>query len=331
MTIDTSIRASHFGTGSRKKTFIVVHYTANTGDNATAKGNAIYFSKPSVDVSAHFVVDEGDTVYNVVPENCIAYAVGGSKYPNNGGKYYGVCTNDNSISIEMVSHTDASGSYFIPEKTVDNTLALVKDLQARHGIPDDHVIRHYDVNGKPCPMCWTNEYGYSGERKWDDFLMRLSGQPTPQPTPQPSFHPDVYYKACCEGYGWLPEVRNTEDFAGIQGKAIRGIMVKVSQGAVRYRVHIKGGKWLPYVTGYSVSDSNNGFAGVTMLNKDIDAVEIYYFTPQGKPFKRAEYRVSAIGCGYYPPQYDNETGHGQDGYAGVIGKSIDRLSVSLVD
>lgn len=332
MTIDSSIRASHYTATTHKKEWGVIHYTANTGDSATARGNAKYFANPNTESSAHFIVDEGDIVYNVVPEDMTAWAVGGSKWQNNGGKYYGECTNDNSISIEMVSHTDSSGAYFIPEKTIENTLALVKELQARHGIDDNHIIRHYDVNGKPCPMCWTNEYGYHGEPKWNDFLLRLSGQPqpTPTPTPTPTFDPHVYYRVCAEGRGWLPEVKDTNDYAGIRGRAIRGIMVKVSEGSVRYRVHIKNKSWLPYVTGYSISDENNGFAGVTHLDKDIDAVEIYYFTPQGEPYKKAKYQVSPVNGNYYAAQYDNETGKGQDGYAGVIGKAIDRLLVSIV-
>ena len=42
---------------------------------------------------------------------------------------------------------------------------------------------------------------------------------------------------------------------------------------IHYRVHIKGGSWLSYVTGYSTSDSNNGYAGV--LGKEIDAIQVY--------------------------------------------------------
>ena len=179
-------------------------------------------------------------------------------------------------------------------------------------------------------MCWTNEYGYNGEPLWDNFLLRLSGQPQPTPTPEPTFEPHVYYKVCADGRGWLPEVKDTNDFAGIRGRAIRGVMVKVSAGAVRYRVHIKNKGWLPYVAGYNVSDNNNGFAGRTNLDMDVDAVEIYYFTPQGKPYKKACYQVSPINGNYYPVQYDNETTNGQDGYAGKIGKSIDRLLISLV-
>ncbi len=42
---------------------------------------------------------------------------------------------------------------------------------------------------------------------------------------------------------------------------------------------------------------------------------------------KAQYRVAPLGGNYYPWQYDNETGGGQDGYAGMIGKAIDRFQL----
>ena len=71
MEIDSSIRAKWHG-GKRKLsdiTAIVMHYTANTGQMATAKGNARYFEGGSEGrkASAHYVVDEGETAYECVP------------------------------------------------------------------------------------------------------------------------------------------------------------------------------------------------------------------------------------------------------------------------
>ena len=174
--IDYSIRAKYYTAVKYEKKFIVLHYTANSGTTATAKGNANYFANCDRVASAHFVVDEGQTVYCCVPSDYLAHAVGGTIYPaTKGAAYYGVCGNANSISIEMVSHTDANGIYYIPDKTVDNALELVRQLQKEYGIDNDHVIRHYDVNGKPCPWCWTDVQGYDGERYWEAFLARLGG------------------------------------------------------------------------------------------------------------------------------------------------------------
>ena len=45
----------------------------------------------------------------------------------------------------------------------------------KYGIDADHVIRHYDVNGKPCPgiIGWNAETG--DESKWRDFHSMIGG------------------------------------------------------------------------------------------------------------------------------------------------------------
>lgn len=172
MNINTSIRAKYYDDTECNKSFIVEHYTANSGTKATAKGNANYFANCDRYASAHFTVDENE-IYECVPRSVIAYAVGGNLYPaTKGGMFYGKCINANSISIEMVSHTDANGRYYIPQKTIDNALELTKELQKQFNIVNDHVIRHYDVNGKPCPWCWTTLNGYT-EDAWINFKSRL--------------------------------------------------------------------------------------------------------------------------------------------------------------
>ena len=63
---------------------------------------------------------------------------------------------------------------------------------------------------------------------------------------------------------------------------------------------------------------------------EIDAVEVYYYTPDSiRPYKKAKYRVAPVGGSYYPWQYDNETGNGQDGYAGAFGKPIGKLQIVI--
>ena len=73
---------------------------------------------------------------------------------------------------------------------------------------------------------------------------------------------------------WLPAVKNREDYAGILDTSIDGLMMKTNtKKTIHYQVHIKGGSWLDYVTGYNEKDSNNGYAGI--LGKDIDAIRCY--------------------------------------------------------
>jgi N-acetylmuramoyl-L-alanine amidase len=149
--------------------YIVIHYTANNGD--TAKNNVEYYANSKVEASAHYFVDEYDTVYQSVKEKDTAWAVGGTK------KYiHPECRNANSISIEMCSRnkngsgkpaTD-DGWYFKPE-TISNAVALTKELMQKYNIPVSHVIRHYDVWGKICPAPFVNN-----PEQWDDFKKRLT-------------------------------------------------------------------------------------------------------------------------------------------------------------
>ena len=154
-----------------------------------------------------------------------------------------------------------------------------------------------------------------------DFGAAVKPAPAPKPT-----QIDAYYRVRTGGR-WLPEVRSLTDYAGLAGKAITDVAVRVTAGSVKYRVHVKGGGWLSWVTGCNTNDCKNGFAGE---GAPIDAVEVYYYTPSSiRPVCRAKYRVSPVGGDYWPWQRDSETTGGQDGYAGSFGREIDRLQIAI--
>ena len=164
--INSTIRASKIG-GKRPLSAIkaiVFHYTANTGMNGSALGNAKYFANGSEgrSASAHYCVDEKDIVYECVPLDTVAWAVGDGWY----GKYGRVVNNYNSVSIEMVSYTDASGAYYIPKATQENAARLYQMLLKK--LPNvQYAIRHYDVSGKLCPLPMI------AENKWKEFQKLL--------------------------------------------------------------------------------------------------------------------------------------------------------------
>lgn len=137
---------------------------------------------------------------------------------------------------------------------------------------------------------------------------------------------DVEYRVRAGGV-WYPAVKNLEDYAGSPGEVITDVAIKVSAGKVKYRVHVLDGDWLPYVTGYNINNHRNGYAGT---GKPIDAIEVYYYTPNNiRPYKKAKYHVSPLNGSYWPWQYDNEKTNGQDGYAGGFGAMMDRLQVEI--
>jgi len=133
---------------------------------------------------------------------------------------------------------------------------------------------------------------------------------------------NVFYRVRTQKHGWLPEVKNLEDYAGYENSPITDVAIKVDRGTIRYRVHVKGGSWLSYVTGYDINNARSGYAG---NGKIIDAIEIYYYTPSDiRPFKRSKYKVNE-----FPWQYDNENSNSQDGYAGVFGVNMTKLQIII--
>lgn len=176
-TMKTNIanRQNYGGVRSTSKIkYIVIHYTANDGD--TDEANAKYFKNNIVKASAHYFVD-GDSVTQSVPDDHVAYSVGGNKYSNcnatGGGKYYGKCTNTNSISIELCDDVKGSGIY--PSvATIANAVALTKKLMKKYNIPASRVIRHFDVTGKLCPAYWCGTAAKTSKWK-SEFWEKLAG------------------------------------------------------------------------------------------------------------------------------------------------------------
>lgn len=152
---------------------------------------------------------------------------------------------------------------------------------------------------------------------------------------------NVIYQAQIDGDYWLPQVINNEDYAGIRGRNITGITLSTDIGYAVYRVY-SNGRWLAYVDSRNsdISDYYNGYAG---NGYSIEAVEVYYYTPDTllyneaphyqafteNGYKYAYYRVSTTGNDYFPYQTDNEKNDGQDGYAGVYGRKVDRFQIVI--
>ena len=165
--------------------YIVIHYTANDGD--TDENNGKYFANNKVGASAHYFVDD-DSVTQSVPDNFVAWAVGGAKYPScattGGGKHYKKCTNTNSISIELCDDVK-NGTIYPSAQTIENAIAFTKAKMAEYNIPKENVIRHFDVVGKLCPAYWCGTV--AKDSKWlTDFWNKLDGQTVSVKTEKPT-------------------------------------------------------------------------------------------------------------------------------------------------
>lgn len=145
--------------------YIVIHYTGNKGD--TAKGNTTYFATSNTrQAGAHFFVDKSGEIYKSVNMNRIAWAVGGKYSTSNGaGSYYGKCNNSNSVSIELCDCiTDTNWEQKVATRN------LVKYIQ-KHCPNAKTIIRHWDVNGKDCPVPMIGK----SNKKWNNLLNFIKG------------------------------------------------------------------------------------------------------------------------------------------------------------
>lgn len=158
-------RANYYTSGRSLDSikYIVIHYTANNGD--TARGNAKYFARESVGASANYFVDPNEVICSVKDEYA-AWHCGGSLESSH-HPLRGICTNKNSIGVELCSIIQ-NGKYAFKPETVKLAAKLVKELMAKYNIDIDHVVRHYDVTGKNCPAPFV----YS-EDQWKQFKQML--------------------------------------------------------------------------------------------------------------------------------------------------------------
>ena len=123
---------------------IVIHYVANPG--SSAKANRDYFDSldnPAVEgagrqASAHLIVGLDGEVVQCLPLNEMAYAVRSR--------------NPDTISIE-VCHPDETGKF--SDTTYNTLVKLTAWLLQQKGLTPDHVIRHFDCDGKYCPLYYV--------------------------------------------------------------------------------------------------------------------------------------------------------------------------------
>lgn len=155
--------------------YIVIHYVGALGD---AKANTEYYKNNDVGASADFFVGHGGDIWQANDyENYYSWHCGGGRQGSGGGTYYKKCTNQNSIGIEMCVKKRSTATmnatdkdWYFTKDTVEAAAELTAYLMKELGIDLDHVIRHYDVNGKICP----NPFVYdTGDTTWKEFKNKV--------------------------------------------------------------------------------------------------------------------------------------------------------------
>lgn len=129
---------------------IVIHYTANPG--STAKQNRDYFEglKDSHETmaSSHFIVGLEGEIVQCIPTAEVSYASNER--------------NEDTIAIECC-HFDETGEF--TQETYDSLVELTAYLIGKFGLSTEHVIRHYDITGKACPVYYVRH-----QDEWERFL-----------------------------------------------------------------------------------------------------------------------------------------------------------------
>lgn len=273
------------------------------------------FSKSSREASANYGIDSNGNVALYVDEANRSWA---SASP----------WNDNRAVTIEVANDEIGGDWHVSDAAFNKLIELCVDICQRNnfrlsfdGTKNGSLTMHKMFAATACPGAYL-------EGRFPEIVelvnSRLDGgqaAPAPQP-PAQTAEINAYYRVRTQAHGWLPEVKNNDDFAGFQGSPITDVAIRVDRGSVKYRVHVLGEGWLPYVTGCNINDYQNGFAGE---GKVIDAIEIYFFTPDDiRPCQKAMYRANNFSW-----QYDNEKEQGQDGYAGLFGVPITELRLCI--
>ena len=154
--------------------YIVIHYVGALGD---AKGNAEYYASRYLGASAHYYVGFTGDVWQSVDDLNISWHAG-VDWSNGTAPYWGKCTLDNSIGIEMcvrkkstTTMNSTDRDWYFEDATVKSAIELTKMLMKKYNVPASRVIRHYDVCGKICP----NPYVYNNTKHtWNAFKKAIS-------------------------------------------------------------------------------------------------------------------------------------------------------------
>lgn len=246
------------------------------------------------------------------------------------------CSSSNSndqraVTIECAS--ELKHPYAFNDKVYNKLVELCVDICKRNGkkkllwINDKNKALNYST--KSDEMLLTVHRWFDNKACPGDWLYNRLGNLAKQVTEQLGGNskpkkPTITYRVYADGK-WYGEVKGLGGVAGRFKQAISGLMIKVSEGSIRYRVHLRDGDWLDWVDGYNKADSNNGYAGI--LGKVIDTIQIEF---SGVGDYKATYKVCGQGNNYwYDWQYNTEEDTKQDGYAGKNGKAIDRVQITL--
>lgn len=288
-----------------KPTRIVVHNTAN---DASADAEIKYMNRSpeqgGVQVSYHYAVDDIEAVQGL-PENRNGWHAGDGNgkgnregiaieicYSKSGGERF-IKAEQNAVDLivdilnrygwgmdKITKHQDYMDKY-CPHRTLDmgwdRFLKMIQDKLDKNPKPvvnedTTGVITYKAYDGVWLPevnKCDDTDNGYAG--RYGRTISGLKAR---------CEHGEILIQSHIIGASnYLPEIssknynnNNEDSYSGIYGIPIDCVKIRSTKGWVKYRVHIKGGKWLPWVDSRTKTGSES-YAGI--YGKEIDGIQMY--------------------------------------------------------
>lgn len=267
---------------SSKISEITIHHMAGV---LTAEQCGYIFQKKGRNGSAHYGIGNDGKIGNYVDESNTAWT--NSNW----------ISNCRAVTIET-SNNKTGGDWTVSDKALQSLIRLVADIAKRNNlgklVPKKNLTYHRMYANTTCPGNYlisklqyiadeANKINNSSTKKTVTYRVgnghwyaTVSNGTTAgnQQTriDRLQVKEGIKYRAHIKGGKWLSEVSKWDStdngYAGIYGKSIDGI----AMSDCIYRVRTKKRGWLPWVNGYNINDSKNGYAG--NLGEEITAIQI---------------------------------------------------------
>lgn len=254
-----------------------------SGDTSKAYGGSKYASNGVPDINADKMIekckDVSNDFYKIVPGEAVWK-------PGHIGIYIGdglavECTPswDNKVQITAVANKGSKPGYNSRSWMKHGKLPYVdysdqnesKPVVKPEAKPD--VIYQVYADGRWLPTVTnfndTNSSGYAGiiGKEISGIRVKLSNKKTV------TVRSHICGKVKTD---WLAPITKwnitSNGYSGWKGKPTDCISMKADGVKLKYRVHVKGGDWLAWVTDYDINNYRNGLAGI--YGEPIDAVQI---------------------------------------------------------
>ncbi|MCZ4279305.1 N-acetylmuramoyl-L-alanine amidase [Kiloniella laminariae] len=137
MQICSTVTSPNFGPRpeGQRPDMLLLHYTGMQSGAAALER----LCDPAAQVSAHYLIEENGTIFQLVDETQRAWHAGLSCWGDNRD------INSCSIGIEIVNPGHEWGYRAFPDAQMISVIQLCQNILARHAIPAERILGHSDV------------------------------------------------------------------------------------------------------------------------------------------------------------------------------------------